>query len=250
VALDLTILAVVFVLGLAILAYGLASAARSLPSSLTRTIGGSTIAILSGVTIDRLRPAIKEFKPGIAGDVALAIVAWTPAALIGACAFKYRLGPRGLPGRIALSAISVLFVGILISEIHNLPQIGGLLLWLMLPLAVLLLVGRYPPASGWRIWIRRTAFASLAALMGSAFVWWRSAAGRTHGSFVWGINLGFRHWVNLPFPYSYYAYQLTKYLGLVSLLLTVVFSAVCLCVWLFDTLSRKSVILSEAKNLH
>jgi hypothetical protein len=234
------VLSVVFVLGLAMIAYELSSVAKSLRSSLIRILGGSAIAILSGGTIIRLEPAVNEFKPGVIGDIAPAIVAWAPAALIGACTFRYKLGPRGLAGRIALSGISILFVGLLLSQVHHLPEVQGLLLWFVLPMAVLLFVGRYRPASRWRIWIRGTALSALAVLMGSAFVLWRSASGRINGNYVWGVNLGFGHWVNLRYPYGYYANQAAKYLGLVSLLLTVVSSLACLCIWLFDTLRVKA----------
>src|SRR5271157_1612556 len=115
------------------LVYGLSSIAKSLPSSLTRIAGGSAIALLSGATIIRIEPAISAFKPGIIGDIAPAIVAWTPAALIGACTFKYRLGPRGLPGRIALSGISALFVGLLLSQVRHLYEVEELLTWFVLP---------------------------------------------------------------------------------------------------------------------
>jgi hypothetical protein len=244
---DLTLLAVVFVLGLAMLAYGLASRGKSLPLSLTAIVGGSAIAILSGVTVKLLEPAVNAFKPGIAGDVALAIVAWIPAGFIGACTFEYRLGPRRLPGRIALSGVSALFVGLLLSQVHHLPvsEVEGLLLWFVIPIVVLLFVGRYQPSSRWRIWIRRTALSSLAVSMGSVFVWWRSAWGRTNGSYFWEVNFGFGHWVHLPHPYDYYEGQLNKYLGSISLLLTVVCSVACLCVWTLDTLKIKALPVAK-----
>jgi hypothetical protein len=250
VAHDLTVLSVVFVFGLAMLAYELAAASKSLRSSLIRIVGGSAITILSGATIIRLEPAIVTFGTGIIGTIAPAIVAWGPAALAGAGTFKFRLGPRGLTGRIALSGISILFVGLLLGQVHRLPDVQGLLLWFVLPMAVLLFVGRYRPSSRSRIWIRRTAFSGLAVLMGSTFVLWRSASGQIHGIYAWGVNLGFRQWVYMPYPYGYYADRATIYLALGSFLLTVVASIACLCIWLFDSRSRKPVILSEAKNLH
>jgi hypothetical protein len=250
VAHDLTVLSVVFVLGLAMLAYELASVSKSLRSSLIRIVGGSAIALLSGATLIRIEPAIRAFKPGIIGDIAPAIVAWAPAALVGACTLKYRLGPRGLPGRIALSGVSALFVGLLLSEVRNLLEVEGLLAWFVIPIVVLLFPGTYQPTSRWGIWIRRTALSSLAVSMGSVFVLSRSASGQINGSYAWGVNLGLGHWVYMHYPYGYYANRASIYLGIISLLLTVMCSLACLCIWLIDTFSRKPAILSEAKNLH
>ena len=242
---DLTLGAVTFVLGLAVLGYGLSSTVKSLRLSLTAVVGGCAIAVLSGVTIIRLEPAVDELEPGIAGDVAVTIMALTAAAFIGGCVFKYRLGPRRLLGRIALSGVSALFVGLLLSALHDLPAAEGLLLWLVLPMVVLLFVGRFQPNSRLGMWMRRAAFSSLAVSLGSAFVWWRSGWAWTKRGSFWFVSLGFGHWVHLPHPYDYYAYQLTKYLGLVSLLLTVVCSLACLCTWLFDTLKVKALPVAK-----
>jgi hypothetical protein len=242
---DLALGAVTFVLGLAILGYGLFSIARSLRLSLTAIVGGSATAVLSGLTVIRLEPAVDELEPGITGDVAVTIVALTAAAFIGACLFKYKPGPHRLMGRIALAAISALFVGLLISQVHNLLAVEGLFLLFVPPMVVLFFLGRYRPASRWATWMRRTAFSSLAVYIGSTFVLIRSAQALTKRGWFWVVNLPFGHWVHFPHPYDYYAGQLTKYLVLVSLLLTVACSVACLCVWVFDTLRVKP--LSVAK---
>jgi hypothetical protein len=242
---DLTLGAVTFVLGLAILGYGLSSTARSLRLSLTAIVGGSVIAILSWVTVKRLEPAVHKVEPGIAGDIAVTIMALTAAAFVGACLFKYRLGPRGLPGRIVLSGISALFVGLLISQVHNLPAVEGIFLLFLPPMVVLFFLGRYRAASRWAAWMRRTAFSSLAVYIGSMCVLMRSAQVLTNRGCFWVVNLPFGHWVHLPHPYDYYAEQLAKCLALVTLLLTLVCSVACFCIWLFDILKVKALPVAK-----
>jgi hypothetical protein len=167
-------------------------------------------------------------------------MALTAATFTGACVFKYRLGPRGLPGRIALSGISALFAGLLISQAHNLLAVEALFLLFVPPMVVLFFLGRYRPASRWAASMRRTAFSSLAVYIGSTFVLIRSAQALTNRGCFWVVNLPSGHWVHFPHPYDYYAGQLTKYLVLVSLLLTVACSVACLSVWAFDTLRVKT----------
>jgi hypothetical protein len=236
---------VTFVLGLAILWYGLFSIPKSLRYSLSAIVGGSAIAILSGVTVIRLEPAVDELEPGITGDVAVTLMALSAVALVGACVFKYRLGPRRLMGRIALSGISGLFVGLLISQAQNLLAVEALFLLFVPPVLVLFFLGRYRAASRWSAWMRRTAFSSLAVYIGSMCVLMGSAQVLTNRGCFWVVNLPSGHWLHFPHPYDNYAGQLTKYLFLISLLLTLVCSVACLCIWLFDILKVKTLPVAK-----
>jgi len=61
----------------------------------------------------------------------------------------------------------------------------------------------------------------------------------------WVAWLPFLYTLQLPHPYDYYASQATKYLGLVSLLLTMACSIACLGVWLFDGLRVNALPLAK-----
>jgi hypothetical protein len=228
VALDLTLVGVAtFAVGLAILWYGLSSLARSFPISLIALVGGCAIAALGAL------PVITT-DLGEAPDMA-----WPAAGFIGACLFKYGPGsPSRTRRRIVLSGIWALFVGSFVSG-ANRPVEGivgvlpALVFWFSL--------ARYRPASRWPTWLRRTAYSAMVVYAGSLYVWLRSAHATMRSGCFWVVRLPPGYSVHFPHPYDYYTEQLTRYLALVSLLLAVVCSVACLCVWFFDTFKVKAL---------
>jgi len=221
---------VTFAVGLAILWYGLSSLTKSLPLSLIALVGGCAIAVFGA-----LRVITTDL--GEAPDMA-----WPAAVLIGACLFKYGpVWPSQTRWRILLSGMSAFFAGSLVSGAYS-PKEGivrvlpALLFWFSL--------AKYRPTSRWATWLRRTAYSAMVVYAGSLYVWLRSAQATGREGCFWVVRLLLTR-LHFPHSYDYYAGQLTRCLVPVSLLLTVVCSVACLCLWAFDAFRAKALPVAK-----
>ena len=106
-------------------------------------------------------------------------------------------------------------------------------------------VARYRPASRWPKRLRNAARAAIVVYAGSLYLLMRGAQALTTRGCFWMVRLPFGHWVHLPPPYDAYMRLLTIYLFLVSLVLTVVCLAACLCVWSFGKVKVKGLTLAK-----
>ena len=233
---------VTFTLGLGVLWCGLSLIRRRFVLSLLLLAGGCIIAGLGAMSVTMV--SISMFR----GDDALRAMALPTATFLGAC--LWRFGPHS-PSDTALrrtlrsvvfAVVIALFVA---SSLRPSDAIVG-----VLPLLVFWpLLLKYRPASRWQMTIRKMAYSSMVLYAIVAFLGLHSAqALGTRGCF-WVVELPRLYTLQLPHPYDYYAGEVMRYLVIFSFLLTVVTSVACLCIWLLDTLARKPVILSEAKNL-
>jgi hypothetical protein len=137
-----------------------------------------------------------------------------------------------------------LVVGAFLGVAHSLREgmialLSVLVFWF--PLA------RYRPSSRWPKRLRNAACTGIVVYAGSLYVLMRSAQVLTTRGCFWMVHLPFGPWVQLLPPYDAYVRLLTIYLFLVSLILTVVCLAACLCVWSFGKLKVKT--LPSAKPL-
>jgi hypothetical protein len=106
-------------------------------------------------------------------------------------------------------------------------------------------VATYRPASRWPKRLRNAACAAIVVYAGSLYLLMRSAQALTTRGCFWVVRLPFGHWVHLPPPYDAYMRLLAIYLFLVSLILTVLCLAACLCVWSFGKLKVKGLPLAK-----
>lgn len=226
---------VTFAVGLAILWYGLSLLTKSLPLSLIALLGGCAIAVLGAQCVTMLYAAMFQ------RDDAIRYMALPAAVFIGACLFKF--GPDSPSGttrrRILRSGMAALFVGLFVSGTRS--PTGGIIV--VLPVLVFWFsLIRYRPAARWGLWLRKMAYTAMLVWAGSAYLMLHTAMSCGRWGCFWTVDLPFGLWVRLPHPYDYYiTYQLTRYLTLVSLLSTVVYSVACLCVWALDTLKIKAL---------
>ena len=223
---------VTFAVGLAIFWYGLSLIRRSFALSLLVLTGGCAIVSLSALSLTML--AVSAFR----GEEALRYMTLPAAVFMGACLSKF--GPH-LPSdtterRTLRSAIFALVIALFVGTSPH-PTQGMVGVFPLLLFWLLLL--KYRPASRWTMAIRMTAYSSMVLYAIVAYLALHSAIACGKRGCFWIVWLPLIYTLQLAHPYDYYAYQFTKYLGLVSLLLTLVCSVACLCIWLFDTLRVK-----------
>jgi hypothetical protein len=106
-------------------------------------------------------------------------------------------------------------------------------------------VARYRPALPCPKRLRNAACTAIVVYAGSLYVLMRGAQVLTTRGCFWMVRLPFGHWVHLPPPYDAYVRLLTVYLFLVSLIVTVVCLAACLCVWSFGRSKVKTLPLAK-----
>jgi hypothetical protein len=152
------------------------------------------------------------------------------------------LAPQTTKRRILQIAMFALVVGAFVSGANRpLEGIVGVLSVLVFwfPLA------RFRPASRWATWLRNAAYSAIVVYAGSLYVGMRSAQALTTRGCFWVVRLPFGDWVHFPPPYDGYVRLVTIYIFLVSLILTVVCLAACLCVWSFGKLGVKGLALAK-----
>ena len=210
---------VVFAGGLAILWIGLSLIAKPLSLPLFVLVAACTMAVLSALFV-----AMLALGYGMA---------WFGAGFLGILLFKY--GPASSSPtrlRILLSGFSAVFVASLVSGANKplegfLGVVPALVFWFSL--------AAYRPSSRGATWLWRAAYSAMVLYAGSAYVALHSGLAMTMKGCFWEVRFPFGYWLRLPHPYDFYiTNQLTKYLFLGSLLLTVVFSIACLCKWYAD----------------
>jgi hypothetical protein len=138
--------------------------------------------------------------------------------------------------------ISALVLGAFVGGADS--PLGGMIAALSV-LVIWFPLATYRPALRWAKWLRSAAYSATVVYAGSLCVLMRSAQVLTTRGDFWIVRLPFGHWVHLPHPYDGYVGLLTKYLLLVSLILTVACSAACLCVWCFGKLKVKAPSIAK-----